>query len=141
MILVTDASVAVKWVIEEEDSEKADLLLHGGHELYVPRLLAAESGNALWSKVHSNELLPNEVPTLLGSVLAMQLNWADDETLMADALRLAVDLDHPIYDCVYLALAYRVGGILVTADTRFANKTVGTDHTGRIVLLEDFDAA
>ena len=141
MILVPDTSVAIKWVIQEEDSERADLLLHGGHELYVPRLLAAESGNALWSKVHSNELLPSEVPTLLGLVLAMPLNWADDETLVADALRLAVDLDHPIYDCVYLALAYRVGGILVTADTRFANKAVGTVYAGHVVLLGDFEPA
>ena len=141
MILVPDTSVAIKWVIQEEDSERADLLLHGGHELYVPRLLAAESGNALGSKVHSNELLPSEVPTLLGLVLAMPLNWADDETLVADALRLAVDLDHPIYDCVYLALAYRVGGILVTADTRFANKAVGTVYAGHVVLLGDFEPA
>ena len=81
------------------------------------------------------------MPTLLGLVLAMPLNWADDETLVADALRLAVDLDHPIYDCVYLALAYRVGGILVTADTRFANKAVGTVYAGHVVLLGDFEPA
>ena len=47
MILVSDASVAVKWAVEEEDYDLAKRLLYGSHDLYVPRLLASELGNAL----------------------------------------------------------------------------------------------
>lgn len=36
------------------------------------------------------------------------------------ALQLAIDLNHPIYDCLYLALAIRLDTHVVTADRRFA---------------------
>ena len=138
MILVPDASVAVKWSAEEEDSEKAAQLLNGQHELHVPRVFAAELANALWSKVRSGELAPHLVAGSLESALTGLLHWANDETLAYDALHIAVALNHPVYDCVYLALAYQVDGFLVTADTRFANKVAGTEHARRVVRLADF---
>ncbi len=42
-----------------------------------------------------------------------------DEEVCADAIRLALAHDRPVYDCVYLALAQRIGALLVTADRRF----------------------
>ena len=54
--------------------------------------------------------------------LEMPLRWHDDETVSADAVRLALALDHPVYDCVYLALAHRIGAMVVTADLRFPTK-------------------
>ena len=141
MILVSDASVAVKWAVEEEDYEKAAQLLSGEHQLLVPRVLAAELANALRSKVLSGVLAPHLVAGMLGSALSSISNWAADELLAADALRIAIGLNHPVYDCVYLALAYQVGGTLVTADTRFFNTVAGTEHAERVVLLVDFAAA
>lgn len=138
MILVPDASVAVKWAAEEEDSEKAARLLNGQHQLHVPRVFAAELANALWSKVRSGELAPHLVAGALESAMTGLLHWANDETLAADALRIAVALNHPVYDCVYLALAYRIDGTLVTADGRFADAVAPTEHAGRVVLLADF---
>lgn len=39
--------------------------------------------------------------------------------LQTQALRLGGVLDHPIYDCLYLALALDRGAALATADRRF----------------------
>ena len=140
MILVSDASVAVKWAIEEEDYEKAGQLLSGEHQLHVPRVLAAELANALWSKVQSGSLTASEAPGLLERALALDLEWVADEELAADGLRIAISLGHPVYDCVYLALAHQIDGTLVTADRRFVNALAGTEHAGRVVLLPDFAA-
>ena len=41
-----------------------------------------------------------------------------DRQLQAEALALACHLDHPVYDCLYLALARREAAVLVTADQR-----------------------
>ena len=41
--------------------------------------------------------------------------------LVADALHLAFLLTHPIYDCLYLALAVETGTPVVTADRRFVD--------------------
>ena len=141
MILVSDASVAVKWAVEEEDSEKAIQLLNGEHELHVPRMLAAELANALRSKVLSGVLAPHLVAGMLESALTDLLHWANDEGLAADALRIAIALNHPVYDCVYLALAYRIDGTLITADQRFVNLLADTEHGNRVTLLRDFGPA
>ena len=141
MILVSDASVAVKWAVEEEDYEKAVQLLSGDHQLHVPRVLAAELANALWSKVRSGLLTSSEALGLLERALALDLEWANDAELAADALRIAISLNHPVYDCVYLALAYRIDGVLVTADARFVNTLAATEHAERVALLTDFAPA
>jgi predicted nucleic acid-binding protein len=41
---------------------------------------------------------------------------------MAQAAALALDLGHPLKDCVYLAMAMELGCDLVTCDARFAEK-------------------
>ena len=46
----------------------------------------------------------------------------------------------PVYDCVYLAFAHRIGAELVTADTRFANALAVTEHGGSVKLLGDFES-
>ena len=56
----------------------------------------------------------------------------------ADALRIAAALRHPAYDCVYLALARQIGATLVTADERFMNLVVSTEHQDTTMLLSHF---
>jgi len=41
---------------------------------------------------------------------------------MESATRLAIELDHPAYDCLYLALAVENGCRFVTADERLVKK-------------------
>jgi predicted nucleic acid-binding protein len=56
--VVIDASVAVKWVVPEPGSERAELLLDRG--LVAPDLLFAECANILWEKVRRGELTTEE---------------------------------------------------------------------------------
>ena len=41
-----------------------------------------------------------------------------DRHLQVEALALACHLNHPVYDCLYLALARREAAFLLTADQR-----------------------
>src|SRR5262245_6781121 len=59
MNVVVDASVVLKWLIAEEDSEKA-LLLRANHDIAAPDLLLIECRNALLSKVRRRELQRKE---------------------------------------------------------------------------------
>ena len=53
--MVIDASVAFKWLVEEDDSALAIGLL--GHEdLLAPGLILAEVGNALWKRILRGEM-------------------------------------------------------------------------------------
>ena len=137
MRLVVDASVAVKWLVEEEGSAAAIGLIEAGHDLHAPHLIAAEVTNALWRKVRLGELERGDAGPLAGAVPDMPLQWTADEELCASAVRLAIDLDRPVYDCFYLALAHRIAGTLVTADARLVRALSPTAHGGATMLLGD----
>jgi predicted nucleic acid-binding protein len=64
--LVVDASIAVKWVVEEEGTLHALALLRQA-KLIAPELLVAECANILWKKVLRDELSEDEA--LLGARL------------------------------------------------------------------------
>ena len=53
MRLVVDASVAVKWLVTEPDSDIARELAAGGDDLHAPRLMTSEIANTLWRKTRS----------------------------------------------------------------------------------------
>ena len=111
-----------------------------GEHLHAPRLMASEIGNALWRKARLGEIERGDAGIMLASVPEMPVRWGDDETVCGDAIRLALALDRPVYDCVYLALAlaHRIGAIVVTADLRFVNALASTEHGEAIITLNDY---
>ena len=135
MRLVVDASVAVKWLVEEEDSHVADRLLEGSHELFAPRLMASEVGNALSRKARMGELELSRAAALAAAIPEMAVIWAGDEEISSYAVRISLALNLAVYDCVYLALAHRTGATLVTADIRFVNALAQTEHGETVVTL------
>lgn len=123
MNLVVDASVAVKWLFEEPDSNRAeDLLDAAGRKrvkLIAPEILTAEIGNALWKRMRRGNLdrrATLEAGNYFESICPLLYPIRD---LWRSALKLAVEYDHPVYDCLYLALADGLASALMTADERF----------------------
>ena len=129
--MIIDASVAVKWLVDEEDSAAANALL-GRIDLVAPTLIHAEVGNAIWKKKRRGELADDPELPLLPELLASILQTIDESSVMERALRLALALDHPIYDCVYLALAETLEQELVTADGRFLSRL--SSYGGRAIV-------
>ena len=140
MRFVVDASVAVKWLIVEEDADLARELATSGQDLHAPRLMASEVANALWRKARLGEIEPGDAGALLANVPDMPVRWGTDEIVSADAVRLALALalDRPIYDGVYLALAHRIGAVMLTADLRFANALASTEHGESVLTLSGY---
>ena len=138
MRFVVDASVAVKWLVAEEETDVAEELATSAHDLHAPRLMASEVANAIWRKARTGEIERRAAGILLADVPDMPVRWGADELVSADAVRLALALDRPIYDCVYLALAHRIGAVMLTADRRFANAVAPTEHGESILTLADY---
>jgi len=133
---VVDASVALKWVIDEEGSEAASLL--AGESLTSPSLLLAECANALWAKARRREITADEILERLSLLLSAPVLLVPLAELVEDATRLAATLDHPVHDCLYLALAVREGTRLITADRQFARAVrQDRDLSGHLQLLGD----
>ena len=138
MRFVVDASVAVKWLVAEEGADVAQELATSDHDLHAPRLMASEVANALWRKARTGEIERRAAGILLANVPDMPVRWGADELVSAEAVRLAPALDRPIYDCVYLALAHRIGAFMLTADSRFANVAASTEHGESVMTLTDY---
>lgn len=138
MRLVVDASVAVKWLVSEDGSDIARKLVANGDDLHAPRLMASEIANALWRKAQLNEIEYDDPGARLALMPEMPVRWNADETVCADAARLALALNHPVYDCVYLALAHRIDAVLITADLRFAAALATTEHGKCVMTLADY---
>ena len=138
MRLVVDASVAVKLLVDEPDSDAARELAASGQELHAPRLMASEVANALWRKSRRGQIERADAGAAMASLSDMPLRWSDDEAVSADAVRLVLALDHPVYDCVYLALAHCIGATVVTADRRFVTAVASTEHGEAVMTLADY---
>ena len=141
--LVVDASVAVKWLIEEEGTREA-LLLRGRVRLIAPDLLTAECANILSKKVQRGELLTQEALLAARLLQAADIELAPTRTLMETATRMAIELGHPAYDCLYLAVAVDRKCRLVTADGRLLGKLRERRESGfhdRVVSLAEAAAS
>jgi predicted nucleic acid-binding protein len=118
MTLIVDASVAVKWVLDEPETERAVALRNSNPDLVAPSLVHAEIGNSLWRAVLRGDVTPSVASDALKVAIAHYARIVFLAELADNALELATRLRHPIYDCFYLALAQRERCALVTADRR-----------------------
>jgi predicted nucleic acid-binding protein len=119
--LVIDASIAAKWLIEEDGTPQA-LALSKRAKLIAPDLLAAECANILWKKVQRGELAQEEALLAARLLQAAEIELAPTRFLLEAATRIAIELDHPAYDCVYLALAVDRNCRFVTAAQRLLRR-------------------
>lgn len=133
---VVDANVAVKWVLAEAGSDRARSL--SAIPLQAPGLLHVECANILWKKVRLGELSKDRALKDFVVLLRAPVALTRTSELLDDALRLAIELRHPVYDCLYLALALRHDLPLVTADRRLvAAARKDSKLAGLVILLDD----
>ncbi|MDJ0896790.1 MAG: type II toxin-antitoxin system VapC family toxin [Alphaproteobacteria bacterium] len=117
---VIDASIAVKWLVAEAFSDQAATLLAAELTRIAPELLYAEAANALWAMRRRGDISKDELAEAIDLLKAAPIAVPTSmRQLAASASRLAVDLNHPVYDCFYLALAVQEQYRVVTSDQRF----------------------
>ncbi len=115
-----DASVMVPFVVEHQLSSLVQKY-RKHRNVVAPALIITEASNAVWKYVRADKA---DIRQLLGvspfvSKFANEI--VEDKLLLPSACRIAVQYSHPVYDCLYLALAQERNIPLVTADKRLAN--------------------
>ena len=136
---VVDASVAVKWVVDEEDSLQARPLADA--RLEAPDLLLVECANILWKKAALGDLTRPEAAARLGLLTRAPVTFTASRELLDPALELALEWKHPVYDCLYAALAIRRNVPLITADKRLAAAArKKKKNAPRVILLAELQA-
>ena len=126
LTFVIDASVAIKWLIEEEHTADALAVLDNAN-LYAPDILVAECANVLYKK-QQQKLISKKSALLAADALRLaKIELFPTMHLIRFATDLAIEINHPAYDCIYLALAVWKKVRFITADERFQRK-VGTRY-------------
>jgi predicted nucleic acid-binding protein len=130
-MIVIDASVAVKWYRAENFSDEATTLFEeNAGNLAAPDLFAIEVTSALVRNANAIKPARQTMEQAISAFTAeldmgsIKLVRMAPDNLM-QATNLALNLGHPLKDCIYLALAMELGCDLVTCDAKFAAKAKG----------------
>ena len=139
MKLIVDASIAVKWFFTESHTAEARRLLAHRIVLHAPDLILTEAANVIWKKARRKEI-PDAQPYLAELVaLSDVVTLHPSAELIVPATAIALALDHPVYDCLYLACAEAEGVPLVTADKKL--QQAAAPHTVDVWYIGDEDAS
>lgn len=115
-----DASVAVKWILAEEDSVKATALLLTDASICAPHLLRVEVAAAVIRRHRLGQIDEEYANTLLSRADAIlaerRIRYVEDGALLKRASEIALKIKHALQDCLYIACAEREEADLVTAD-------------------------
>lgn len=136
MPLVVDASVAVKFLVRETGNEQARRLLAIADPLIAPDWILAEAASTFWKKVKKSELLVVHAERHLADLPSFFEALHPSSELVEEAFRWSIRLRHPVYDCIYLALAMREDCRLVTADVDFSSAIARGGMQDRLEAFE-----
>ena len=141
--VVVDANVAFKWIVDEDDSDKADSLALDWHnrsvQISAPYFMPVEVTNILHQCVKRSELDVAEASILIERMLASGIELHHSTEIHKRALEMASELGvGAVYDCHYLALAEYLDCEMWTADERFHRTASAV--SGRIRILSEFVA-
>jgi predicted nucleic acid-binding protein len=136
--VIVDSCVCSKWVLREQDTEKAIALLSSDLELIAPDLVVIETANALWKNVRRGLLTPEQARVRLGDLPRFFNRLLPTPDLVPEAFSLSHMIDAPVYDCAYVIASRRVGARLVTADRKLLAKLTGTPDGSNVIHLADW---
>ena len=114
---VCDASILFKLIVAEADSDQAIAFVRSVR-VFVPEFVYLEIGNALWFRIHHRDLDFAEGKRLIDRLRDLGFETLQIGPFIDRALEIAGTIGHPIYDCLYVAIAERYAIPLITADKR-----------------------
>ena len=125
--LPAGAGLAVKRRLPKTGDVAARRLRGSGERLFGPALIRVEVAAAITRKSRFGEIESRDAETAVDlgfrAIADGVITLVPDEADLPRAVKLALALNHPLQDCLYLALAERLGVTLGAADQKFAAKT------------------
>ena len=137
-VLVVDACVAIKWFVPEDEATTACELLSTDTKFHAPDVILIEVANALWKNARRGHIPAESATIAMERLPRFFAELVPFESLRRRTLELALALDHPVYDCAYLACALHYKQCLITADTKLAAKLAAAGYHDRVLLLSDW---
>jgi predicted nucleic acid-binding protein len=126
--MIIDANLAVYWFVETPLTKSASALLDRS-DLVAPGVIEIEIVNSLAKYLRAGLIAAAELRKAMVEVRNAFSEFVADRQLLDAATEIALAHKHPVYDCLYLALALERREPLATADRRMAAlaKTLGIE--------------
>jgi predicted nucleic acid-binding protein len=138
--LIVDASVALKWfLLDEPHACQALAIVRDQASLIAPDILIAEVCNAAWRLAKLGRLHQEQVDEIAAILPGFFDLLVSSTGLACRAVAIAGQLDHPVYDCLYLALAEAEQTDFVTADLQLLGKVRGRSWGQWAVNLSEYN--
>lgn len=120
---ILDASVIIKWFVQEEDSDKALIFLNSFKnnkiEIIAPTLLFYELGNILISKKISVDMVGEIMTTLQNLSFEIQdIGLQSFRKIYQNSIEYSITF----YDAVYITLMQKEDCNFITADQKLFGK-------------------
>lgn len=129
MRYILDSNVALKWVLDEDLSDRARVLRDeyraGMHELLSPDVFPVEVAHALSRALRMGRIVEPEANAGLAGVLGDCPRLHPSLQLLPRAFAISLQARIGVYDCLYAALAEQEGCALLTADDRLLRSLPG----------------
>jgi len=127
MVYVIDASVASRFLLIEDLSDKAGLILEGfldeAFDLRAPKLVVYEVGNTLWKAVKQGFINLNEAEEKFSYFLGLKVNSIElNGEEHKEVLKWSVKNHATYYDSIYVRSSKKIGATLLTADDTLYEK-------------------
>lgn len=124
--IVVDASIAIKWHLNDEDHVDAAVEILGAYRrdeivFVAPDHIRYEVANALWRATRSGRIENRFGRISLDEFFAWSIPTVADDELIIAGYGFAESLGCALYDGLYLALASRESVPFVHADRRLRN--------------------
>lgn len=137
-MIVVDASVAIKVALHEPDSPIAVAALRA-QPWSAPDLILSECANIIWKRCRMGDITPEQAMQAVELIETMNLYVEPGRRLIERAVQLAIALEHPAYDCFYVAHAEQLDVLFLTADKKLIAKVRTSEATGiEVMSLEDY---
>ncbi len=123
---VLDASVLAALYVDDPATEQSEAALArvDGDELHAPDFVVLEVANVLWKRVRRKELHAQDAMTAIADLSAASIQFHPIGSLVTQSLALALSHGFTAYDATYVALATRVGGIVITNDGGMRQRSI-----------------
>ena len=118
MIVVLDASAAAEIAGKTQAGIDIINVLMRSEQTVAPELYITEICNYMWKTGRKNKGIADVCIEIAGECIDYIDEYVHADELWKEALRLAQDLDHPVYDMLYAVLARRHDATLLTMDAK-----------------------
>ncbi len=132
MIYILDASAGIEIALDKENAAKFHAKLENATTVISSDLYKVETANVIWKYFKANLLNKEEALRILRFCDELIDEYVDIASNNEEALVESMRLNHPAYDLLYLTLARRRGGILLTLDKKLIKLAIenGVDVIG-----------